>query len=483
MSQGHRTALFLFAALVLIVVHLFLLWRTGPACLFVSRDEPFARTRCRILRYMEGESIPSVAAAVAQNGTIIWAEALGFSDLESRLQAKADTPYRLGTGTSLLTTLAVERVAVERNIDLDEHLTLVPEFSRAPGLENGEIEVTLRQLLSHRGGFPHYWHHKPLGRETDSPSHDDTIRRYGFLATPPGRYLSISSVGLSVLAKDLETRTGVPIARLLRREGLEPLGLSTSGFLATSCDTGPLAQGYDEDGQKLPCYATAVPVFDGGIASIRDLARIGLERLKADSLDGEIWSRWDDLGFSSLGIDGHSRGATASLTLLPEEGIAVAILANRTEVDTGRIRHWILEETLPDYRRSQNRAKWMSPSDEADFAAPEMPPSVPGDWRGELACGPEILEARLLASDSQATFSYNGQPQGANTDRVFWTGDSLVVDRLSIPLPRPELEGHPHSVSLRLWWTEEALSGLALAVEESHLFAIPCQLALSRASD
>ena len=86
--------------------------------------------------------MPSVAAAVVQNGEQVWANAVGAADYDEEREATPDTQYRIGSVTKTFTATAVMQLRdaglLELDDRVDEHLAELP--SRSP---------TIRRLLAH----------------------------------------------------------------------------------------------------------------------------------------------------------------------------------------------------------------------------------------------------------------------------------------------------------------------------------------------
>ncbi len=86
--------------------------------------------------------IPSISAAVVQDGELVWERGFGFQDVEARIRATPDTPYFVGGLSQSFAAVLLLQCVEQRRLELD-----VPV--RQYGLTLPEQGATLRQLLNH----------------------------------------------------------------------------------------------------------------------------------------------------------------------------------------------------------------------------------------------------------------------------------------------------------------------------------------------
>ncbi|MEJ8640320.1 serine hydrolase domain-containing protein [Streptomyces sp. MS1.HAVA.3] len=163
--------------------------------------------------------IPGAALVGWKDGRVLTAGA-GVTSVEQPSPVTVDTPFRIGSTTKPLTTAAV--------------------LAAGPGLDAPlPWGMTLRQLLSHTGGMPTdpitpgnlYGPTDPdaLARWARGLPHgprDGTPRAHE--AGPrPWRY---SNPGIALAAYVAEQATGVPMADLVERHVLRPLGMTHTSW-------------------------------------------------------------------------------------------------------------------------------------------------------------------------------------------------------------------------------------------------------------
>ena len=94
------------------------------------------------LRQQSG--IPGMSAAIVQNGTVVWKQPFGFSDVERSIATRSDTPFQIADLTeSLSSSLLLEQCMETGHLNLDDSVQhWMPSFS--------DSTTTVRDLLTHR---------------------------------------------------------------------------------------------------------------------------------------------------------------------------------------------------------------------------------------------------------------------------------------------------------------------------------------------
>ena len=91
--------------------------------------------------------IPGLSAAIVFQRRIVWEAGLGYQDLERRIAARPDTPYRIASLTKTFTSTLLMDCLDRRTVDLDSpisrYTSVIPEAG-----------ATVRHLLSHTSQAP-----------------------------------------------------------------------------------------------------------------------------------------------------------------------------------------------------------------------------------------------------------------------------------------------------------------------------------------
>lgn len=334
----------------------------------------------RLPTLLRDHKVPGAAWAVLHRGEVADGAA-GTLNLATGVDATADSVFQIGSVTKLWTSTLVMQLVDEGSVALDEPVrAYLPEFRVAD--EAATARITVRQLLNHTAGFEG-------DILTDTGTGDDCLEKY--VATlhdvprlfPPGERFSYNNAGYCVLGRLVEVLREQPYDECLRTHLIRPLGL-------THTATGPYeaimfraAMGHIEPAPgaglaPAPVWALArsnAPAGSHLAMRARDLvafARMHLEdgraadgtrvlaegtsarmrgrevRLPDLGLMGTSWGlgfeRFDTPAGALVGHDGNTIGQSAFLRMVPEAGLAVALLTNGG--DTGALYREVVGHVL-----------------------------------------------------------------------------------------------------------------------------------------
>ncbi|MFO7568985.1 MAG: serine hydrolase domain-containing protein [Smithellaceae bacterium] len=103
--------------------------------------------------YLESHELPALAAAVAKDGNIIAAGAVGTRRTGQNIPVTIDDRFHLGSDTKAMTALLIAMQVEKGEIDWDSTVSQIfPEM--APGMSPNVRTITVLQLLSHTSGVP-----------------------------------------------------------------------------------------------------------------------------------------------------------------------------------------------------------------------------------------------------------------------------------------------------------------------------------------
>ncbi|MFI9816858.1 serine hydrolase domain-containing protein [Saccharothrix variisporea] len=300
--------------------------------------------------------LPGAQVAVLVDGDVVDAAA-GVLNLATGVPVTSDAVFQIGSITKVWTATLVLRLVHEGLLDLDRPVREYLDGFRLAD-EAASATVTTRQLLNHTAGFDgDIW--------TDTGRNDDAVRKYvealadAVQYFAPGELFSYSNSGYVVLGRLVEVLRGKPFNRVLREELVTPLGLS---HVATDVEEAILlrpAVGHERvepDGplepvrrwSLVPATAPAGAMF---AMSARDLLGFVRHHLSTPGYDvmrepqvevrepglvdghwGLGWSLPDCGGPVVLGHSGYTMGQRAFVRVVPDAGVAVALLTNGGDV-------------------------------------------------------------------------------------------------------------------------------------------------------
>jgi CubicO group peptidase (beta-lactamase class C family) len=184
----------------------------------IAKFRAFARER------IEMDGTPGLTIGF-RKGDFTWVEGFGYSDLENRVPAKAESAYRLASVTKPMTAAAVLKLVEEGKVDLDaEARAYVPFFPAKPH------PVTVRQLLGHLGGVSHYRNYDLEGHFKTRKDTRESIAVFADfdLVAEPGTRFAYSSYGYNLLGAVIEGASGKPFGEFMREKIWGPLGMEST---------------------------------------------------------------------------------------------------------------------------------------------------------------------------------------------------------------------------------------------------------------
>jgi CubicO group peptidase (beta-lactamase class C family) len=309
-----------------------------------------ARTHARALR--DTSRVPGLSVAVAVGGRVVWAEGLGWANVEDSVPVTPGTIFGIGSVSKPLVAAALMRMEQRGDIDLD-----APAVRFVPAIPGGREGMTLRRLAGHLGGIRHY-----DARDFTAPPMPDAtplqrVARFQLdpLVAEPGTRHSYSSWGYVLLSAAMEVQAGRPFLELVTHEVTGPLGMeSTSVDVPGAVPPARAAQytGCTPAGCARAPYADYGGMWAAGgfTSTATDLARFGAALMRPHYLPAEareaMWTpqrtaAGEDTGYGigwRIGRDGeghrivHHGGRTrdlrAFLLVYPDDDVVVAVLAN-----------------------------------------------------------------------------------------------------------------------------------------------------------
>ncbi|QLE75708.1 beta-lactamase family protein [Streptomyces rectiverticillatus] len=222
--------------------------RPEPTALAVQPERSGADTRAEVQRALDAmvrAGAPGVLARV-DDSTDSWTVTSGVADLRTGREVPHDARFRIASLTKGVVATTVMRLAEEGRLELDR-----PVGDRLPGVVSGADRITVRQLLNHTGGLADYIKHKEFkdpadyGERTYRPEQLVALADALGAKHEPGPPFTYSNSGYIVLGMLIEKVTGHELADELRRQVLEPAGMTRTFLPLTDPQLhGPHATGY-----------------------------------------------------------------------------------------------------------------------------------------------------------------------------------------------------------------------------------------------
>ncbi len=322
----------------------------------------------------------AVSVAVVENGTIVYARAVGTSDVAKNTAATAATRFGAGSITKIFTAVSVLQLVDGGRMKLDDSLaTYLPNAPHAK-------DVTVRQLLTHSSGIPNYLDAALRSGATANATTPQSILS-AVAAQPleftPGARFSYSNTGYVLLGLIVEKISGQPLATYEKENILKRAGMTQTTFGPAPVGV-PVATGYADAKDTRAASLDPSWTYAGGdvVTTASDLARFDIALMAGKLVRAATFARMATSGISAGGdrrgygfgmtlrpfgadqLVGHHGGLPGFATvdeMLPANGFGVVVLGNSFAFDTSRVENQILAALTPtDYvafAAAEQRAK------------------------------------------------------------------------------------------------------------------------------
>ncbi len=334
----------------------------GPDNVGDWADDYFARATAE-------KRFAGAVVTVVQDGQIVFAKGYGYADIALGTPVDpATTRFRIGSTTKTFTATAIAQL-MDRGLikSLDDPANLYLKRETLPSV-NGQ-DITLRDLITHRGGFASRAFHIGSDTSFDLPLSAEIVQSHRPPVVRPagGRavYSNYSTTMLGIIVEDI---TGMKIDDYFKEYIFDPLGMNDAVLNMTPSPTPELAQSYaflpNGDIQEVPHWgvnpffapagainATGVDMAKYMIAHL-NAGKDGVSPLKIspDTFDlmhtrmadnnpaaqgfGMIFLTLDWAGKTSFGHGGDWPGFHSLMWMMPEDnaGVFVSLMAEAPNI-------------------------------------------------------------------------------------------------------------------------------------------------------
>ncbi len=186
-------------------------------------------------RSVVGSAAPGVTIAVARGTQIVYLKGFGKSNVENDVPASGDTRYPIGSNTKQFTSASILMLQDRGLLNINDRLSkYLPEIPHAN-------EVTIRNLLTHAGGYAEYTEREDFDEVGNRPA--TLAQIVGTvdarpLSFTPGTKREYSNTGYALLTMLIERVSKMSYAQFLARNIFGPLGMSST-YVRTYSDTSP----------------------------------------------------------------------------------------------------------------------------------------------------------------------------------------------------------------------------------------------------
>ena len=320
----------------------------------VSEDYAFEKSRAVSEFYGKkiGLSDFSGGLLVAKNGKIIFEDYKGYANYAKKTAVSKSTPLHLASVSKVMTATLVLKLVQENKIDLNEKVqTYLPDFPYQ--------NTTVKTLLNHRSGLPHYsrfsesvkgWNSRKILTNADVL---DYLKRYKFaLLSKNDTHFNYCNTNYAILALVIEQVTGMTYAEAMQEQIFKPLGMNDSFVFDFVNQKNEVSQSYKTNYVNHGWDQYDAIYGDKNIYSTpRDLVKFDLATYSTEFLLKDLWEEalkgysYEKRGVKNYGLgirlrewetgqtlhyhNGWWHGNTSSYTTLKNDTIVIIALSNK----------------------------------------------------------------------------------------------------------------------------------------------------------
>jgi CubicO group peptidase (beta-lactamase class C family) len=299
------------------------------------------------------QGIPGMTIALAKNGTMLYVQGYGVSDLSTRQETQAGEVFEIGSITKQFTAALVMKLQEQGQLHVDDPVAAyLPEY-KFPSA------ITLRMLLTHTSGLADFTNFPQLGEWVKHGVSEATVLTavsQAPLQFQPGTQYAYSNSNFFALGTIIEKLTGQSYAADLDQYLFQPLGLMHTYYALPPADQS--ASGYTNTGAGLVpaiLWDRSAAFAAGALSSnvfdlvAWDQALINGEVVSPDSFKAMTTSNGFEIpGGGSYGFglglwsfnnrpiiwhNGQIGGFTAETAVFLDSGFAVVVLTNDQDAD------------------------------------------------------------------------------------------------------------------------------------------------------
>ncbi|MBN2334316.1 serine hydrolase [Candidatus Bathyarchaeota archaeon] len=185
---------------------------------------------------------PGLSIAVVHDQDVVWARGFGYADVESGRPASPDTLYRIASITKLFTATSVMILRDRGKLSIYDEVADHLDWFRVK--QRGR-PVRIWHLLTHTSGLPRESPY-PYWTDMEFPTREQMIEALQAQETviPVENKWKYSNLALSVAGEVVQKVSGTPYPEFVRRNILEPLGMSDTYVESPDPGHPRLAKGY-----------------------------------------------------------------------------------------------------------------------------------------------------------------------------------------------------------------------------------------------
>ncbi|UVI33093.1 serine hydrolase domain-containing protein [Paenibacillus spongiae] len=358
-----------------------------------TNEQMIAHLEHILSEYVQFEAMPGLAVGIVKDNQVLYTQGFGVRNIQTGDPVDKNTLFHQASISKTAVGTGIMQLVERGMIDLDATVTTyLPYFIMAD--ERFRL-ITVRQLLNHTSGMP-----DEDDYEWDRPQYDDlSLERYvrsissRSLLRDPGEHFFYSNISYEILGDIIAKVTGMSFEQYMKKFIIEPSGMRSSTFFKHEADEHlatphvlRVENGYGGGISEIFPYNRAHGPSSTLYANAEDMCRYAIVHLNRgftpegqtilspqsydemwkpndftghgdeSSAIGLSWFIGEYKGFRIVSHSGMDTGFQSKLILLPDTGIAVAVMTNCDYVWLNSVYTAILDSLLGLYPPSIKRS-------------------------------------------------------------------------------------------------------------------------------
>jgi D-alanyl-D-alanine carboxypeptidase len=306
---------------------------------------------------MQQQNIPGMTVALAKNGTVLYEQGYGFSNLSTHQVAQPNLILEIGSITKQFTAALIMLLQEQGRLHVDDSLaTYLPQY-------NFPEAITLRMMLTHTSGLADFTNFAQLGDWVKDGVSEETVLTAvaeAPLQFQPGSQYAYSNSNFFALGTIIEKLTGQSYAANLNQYIFQPLGLTNTYYSLPPANQAATGYTNNEAGWVLAVIWDRSAAFAAGALSsnLNDLVAWDNALFNGKVVSPASFSAMTTSngflmpGGGSYGFglalatvnnrlliwhNGQIGGFTAENAVFRDSGFAVIVLTNDQDADTDSV--------------------------------------------------------------------------------------------------------------------------------------------------
>jgi CubicO group peptidase (beta-lactamase class C family) len=205
----------------------------------------FAAVDAIFTKAAKDNHFPGLAYGIVVDGQLVHTGNYGYTDLKKKTPVSSNSLFRIASMSKSFTAMAILRLRDEGKLQLDDPAEkYIPELKDQTYPTADASLITVRHLLTHGAGFPedNPWGDRQLA-DTDKELLEFLNKKISF-SNPPGLEYEYSNLGFALLGKIITRASGQPYQDYIRENIWQPLGMKTTEWEYSRIAPELLAHGY-----------------------------------------------------------------------------------------------------------------------------------------------------------------------------------------------------------------------------------------------